>query len=350
MSDRLLQVVLQPKQSGEVIPKQFIGYKNSSFKLTDEERASLEASLPEFWHTDKDKLTRFEKWEDMYVCERYKDVFDYRTRVSTKKFYRFDVHSQEQADELYHFFLNFYSKCKIARIENVYQQIQDKVGDLSFIKYSLLASRDALLAKSDWTQLPDSPLSDDEKARWQTYRQELRDLTDQPAWTDNLIDVVMPVSPNPQSQLDTFADYMGQLASIPSDLYDEELQQWNNGQIDDIIRRVSAVSVKFELIKSLQAMKLPILEIDFNTVDDTQNYYDESLVRIREEIEGDNALPSDWWTTATSDLDALIQNIDTKLQSYNIEFTINDILNSVMEDTKRKEEAMQLLGDIQEDE
>lgn len=36
--------------------------------------------------------------------------------------------------------------------------------------------RDKLLWKSDWTQSPDSPLSDSKKAEWATYRQQLRDL------------------------------------------------------------------------------------------------------------------------------------------------------------------------------
>lgn len=37
--------------------------------------------------------------------------------------------------------------------------------------------RDALLAESDWTQVNDSPLSDEKKAEWATYRQALRDVT-----------------------------------------------------------------------------------------------------------------------------------------------------------------------------
>ncbi|WP_240505810.1 phage tail assembly chaperone [Erythrobacter colymbi] len=36
--------------------------------------------------------------------------------------------------------------------------------------------RDQLLAASDWTQLPDSPLSESEKADWAEYRAALRDL------------------------------------------------------------------------------------------------------------------------------------------------------------------------------
>ena len=36
--------------------------------------------------------------------------------------------------------------------------------------------RDRLLAQSDWTQLPDSPLDTATRSDWQTYRQQLRDL------------------------------------------------------------------------------------------------------------------------------------------------------------------------------
>ena len=39
-----------------------------------------------------------------------------------------------------------------------------------------LAKRISLLSGSDWTQLPDSPLSSTKKAEWATYRQSLRDL------------------------------------------------------------------------------------------------------------------------------------------------------------------------------
>lgn len=41
--------------------------------------------------------------------------------------------------------------------------------------------RNGLLSASDWTQLPDSPLSDAKKAEWATYRQALRDFTS--TWT-----------------------------------------------------------------------------------------------------------------------------------------------------------------------
>jgi len=41
------------------------------------------------------------------------------------------------------------------------------------------ADRNARLAASDWTQLADVPLNEEEKAAWATYRQALRDVTTQ---------------------------------------------------------------------------------------------------------------------------------------------------------------------------
>ena len=37
--------------------------------------------------------------------------------------------------------------------------------------------RNVQLARSDWTQANDSPLSDEKKKEWAIYRQALRDLT-----------------------------------------------------------------------------------------------------------------------------------------------------------------------------
>ena len=52
--------------------------------------------------------------------------------------------------------------------------------------------RNGLLAMCDWTQMPDSPLSDEKKAEWATYRQELRDM---PAGFTKVSEVVFPTPP-----------------------------------------------------------------------------------------------------------------------------------------------------------
>lgn len=54
---------------------------------------------------------------------------------------------------------------------------------------SIRADRDVLLAKSDWTQLPDVPIAT--KEAWAVYRQELRDITLQP----DPFNIVWPTPP-----------------------------------------------------------------------------------------------------------------------------------------------------------
>jgi hypothetical protein len=49
-----------------------------------------------------------------------------------------------------------------------------------------LARRTQLLVNSDWTQLADVPLSAERRAQWATYRQALRDITDQSGFPDNI--------------------------------------------------------------------------------------------------------------------------------------------------------------------
>ena len=71
--------------------------------------------------------------------------------------------------------LNFYSS-------ESFQPVAEPVSFLSTLSYEDLliyvrGQRNTLLEESDWTQLPDSPLSEEKRLEWKTYRQELRDIT-----------------------------------------------------------------------------------------------------------------------------------------------------------------------------
>ena len=52
--------------------------------------------------------------------------------------------------------------------------------------------RQRYLQDSDWTQMPDSPLSAEKKTEWQTYRQALRDIT---LTATSCSDVTWPTEP-----------------------------------------------------------------------------------------------------------------------------------------------------------
>jgi len=56
------------------------------------------------------------------------------------------------------------------------------------------ATRNKLLADTDWTQVNDSPLANDVKTQWAVYRSELRNITDLNEWP-NLADEDWPMAP-----------------------------------------------------------------------------------------------------------------------------------------------------------
>ena len=58
----------------------------------------------------------------------------------------------------------------------VNNQAQANADALATSWASLRTERNALLASSDWSQGADSPLTDEVKAEWVTYREELRDF------------------------------------------------------------------------------------------------------------------------------------------------------------------------------
>lgn len=64
--------------------------------------------------------------------------------------------------------------------------------ELTELEDQIRNQRDKKLNASDWTQMPDSPLSDADKTLWQTYRQALRDI---PAQTNFPTDITWPAEP-----------------------------------------------------------------------------------------------------------------------------------------------------------
>jgi hypothetical protein len=71
--------------------------------------------------------------------------------------------------------------------EEVQQFTPDKVA-------SLKLRRARQLYETDWTQVPDNPLSQEDREAWRLFREELRNVTAQPGFP---WDVVWPKSPAP---------------------------------------------------------------------------------------------------------------------------------------------------------
>jgi len=63
-------------------------------------------------------------------------------------------------------------------------------------KENLEKKRDIKLKKCDWTQATDSPLSDEKKAEWATYRQAVRDVPANNSSVTDYDNIVWPTSPS----------------------------------------------------------------------------------------------------------------------------------------------------------
>jgi hypothetical protein len=73
---------------------------------------------------------------------------------------------------------------------NCYAQLSEKIGDEIKVK------RDALLYASDWTQIPNNPLTTEAQQAWATYRQALRNITLQSGYPFNVTWPTAPALPS----------------------------------------------------------------------------------------------------------------------------------------------------------
>lgn len=80
----------------------------------------------------------------------------------------------------------------ITQVWNVRDMTEEEKSVVISQKWQEIRSiRDNKLLRSDWTQIPNSPISEEKKQEWFVYRQELRDITNQP----DPFNVIWPIQP-----------------------------------------------------------------------------------------------------------------------------------------------------------
>lgn len=97
--------------------------------------------------------------------------------------------------------------------------------------------RNWMLVESDWTQVPDSPLSEEDKTAWRVWRQEMRDIT-----SSISVDTVgdwfevsdPPTNGLPETWLSWEYDKFNEIMSIYSDLT-AQAEAENNAQQEEHI-------------------------------------------------------------------------------------------------------------------
>jgi endonuclease/exonuclease/phosphatase family metal-dependent hydrolase len=84
--------------------------------------------------------------------------------------------------------------------EEIAQRQQDEIawnnGAFDRAMADLRQKRNTLLSASDWTQLPDTTLTNTQKQSWMQYRTELRNITDGLKTVEDVNGVSFPVKPN----------------------------------------------------------------------------------------------------------------------------------------------------------
>lgn len=357
---RLLTVNLEPKFYTAHIPRQSINYRGFSLDLTESDYEEVTSLLPEYWHTDKDRILRFVAFSDKsFYCERVKETFNYTNREVEQKVYKFDAATPEQVTEIFNIFLQFYSRKRIEKVEGLYDEIIQKINDLSYIEYNLLQARDKILKETDYMFLGDYKFATEEdKEKWSTYRQEWRNITDQEAWKmRDYSSIIIPVSPNPASELCVLMDeirYVASQSNFPKKVIDDIISVYQNDPPVEIVRKFAEVQVKCEVMRALSDIRLPILDIDMSSVEQSLSQIQEipdQMVRDDILIEDEN--PKNWWQVGMTKLEDKIELINSQLQGYDLNFTIGDILNELIESNKRsvaEYDAINLINDIQNDE
>jgi len=367
---RVISLKLQRKRYDAEYVERYIIYRGAKLTITDEMFTELLSLIPEVWNSDKDRLTQFVLFEDnTFFCVRNKDIYNFSRKETEDKTYFFNAATPLQISEIVKVLTDYFAKKKLEEVDNFYDVIINSLSDLSFVKQRLLYLRDMALAKSDYMFNSDYPFNNEEiKQAWINYRQEWRDITSTDAWVNNdLQSLSVPVAPR---SVDTFQLVIGELkyslssVEVTDSLLDELNMSVDCVNYDNVARNFGEMYFKLEILKTLSKLKIPFATNAESEIDN-----------IEESLANTKLLPMDVYARFKSiqeieseetpftmkgileqqilDIDAKIAAIDVKLKEYNIDFTISDILEKFVADTKlraeeiqRREEAENLISDL----
>ena len=244
-------------------------YWNGTVHTVDDELFSeFNASLDQKISTDKDRIVIFNWYNDgSYSCEKEKNVYDFRLQEYKWRIY--DAHlTLEEATLLKDNFLNLFEETRIKFLQENKDAVKQEIlqqFDLSVI--NLRGLRDRMLSKSDWTQIPDVPLDSDLKSMWATYRQKLRDITDDPNWNPrNILDIDFPI--DPENYLLRYPNKEVEFLSTQD--------QWEN---------YAAVQIKQRLIRFMLYLAMPSVIPDLYDEADTYETLKVKLEKFMRKID-----------------------------------------------------------------
>lgn len=173
-------------------------YKNRIEKLSEEELATVKESAGEFWWTDNDSLVLLTiNFDSSFICERRKRVWNYRSGDWSYTAYKFVQPTDSQVIALGDKLLAKFESLRLDRLKAEYDKLSGVLSrEYNGMINSFKAMRNRMLIDTDWSQLADAPLSDDDKELYRAFRTYLRDMPEDPVWMSNdVFQVEFPITP-----------------------------------------------------------------------------------------------------------------------------------------------------------
>ena len=176
------------------------------------------------WDSDKDKLELFVQYKDGST-KMNKTKYQRNQKTGEYKWvsYQFDTSPfPAEIDDLYTRIVDKWTEYRQGQENDLERALEASFSQstiLNWTKVSLM--RNFLLMDSDWTQVGDAPISAEEKAKWVTYRQKLRDIPQDQA-TIAANSVVFPITPKKHTKLGdgkTYLDDVTHFYTIPQSVY-----------------------------------------------------------------------------------------------------------------------------------
>ena len=187
--------------------------------------ASIVPILYPMWDSDNDKLEVFIKYKDGTAkMNKTKYTRNQKTGVYKWVSYQFELapFMPTEVNDLESKLKEKFTEYRVGQENDLERALAahfSKTAILNWTKVTLI--RNFLLMDSDWTQLGDAQLSAEEKAKWVTYRQKLRDIpADQKEVAANT--VVFPITPTKHAKLADSYDYLQDVThfyTIPQSVY-----------------------------------------------------------------------------------------------------------------------------------
>ena len=329
--EKILSVYLDPHSDHPDVVNRFIFiYKGLNLQIDTNGIKEFIDSLPEFWHTENDKLTLFTVFSDnSYYCERQKTVYNYSTKLFEKIPYRFDAPDEEESKKFVSFLAEFFQNKQLQFEKDLQQNILTNIQDFSLIQSTILNTRKEILKRTDYLFMNDYPITDEKKSIWAEYRQQWRDITKQIEWaTGEIHKIKLPISPDEKDGY-TYAimEEIGIEDSVVSNYVtsiqgDEDFEE----KMANLISNYCEFAFKNNVIQCLMRFRLPLIDLQNDVFNGFENTMEEFV--------------TDW--------EKFSEKIDNQLKSLGTELTVSSLISHYknMSGNSLTQEVINILQDL----